>query len=116
MEIKPIKTEQDYQKAIKKIEKLWGSKKDTEKGDELDLLCTLAEAYELRHYPIAPPDPVDAIKFRMEQMGMTKTDLAEYLGSQSRVSEILNRKRKLTLKMVKTLYKELNIPADVLLA
>lgn len=116
MNIKPIKTEQDYQEALARIEELWGSAKDTPSGDELDLLCTLVEAYEMVHYPIAPPDPIDAILFRMEQMGMTKTDLAKYLGSQSRVSEVLGRKRKLTLKMVKTLYKELKIPAEILLA
>lgn len=115
MEIRPIKTEQDYNSAIKKIEELWGAKKDTPKGDELDLLVTLVESYEMKHYPIAPPDPIDAIKFRMEQMGMTKDDMVKYLGSQSRVSEILNRKRKLTLKMVKSLYKGLKIPAEILL-
>jgi HTH-type transcriptional regulator/antitoxin HigA len=115
MEIRPIKTEEDYNKAIKRIEQLWGAKKDTPKGDELDLLSTLVEAYEIKHYPIAPPDPIDAILFRMEQMGMSKTDMEKYLGSQSRVSEILNRKRSLTLKMIKTLYKELKIPAEVLL-
>lgn len=82
----------------------------------LILLVTLVEAWEIKHYPIAPPDPIDAIEFRMEQMGMTKTDMAKYLGSQSRVSEILSRERNLTLKMVKTLYKELKIPADILLA
>jgi HTH-type transcriptional regulator/antitoxin HigA len=116
MEIRPIKTEQDYNSAIKRIEELWGAKKDTPKGDELDLLVTLVESYEMKHYPIAPPDPIDAIKFRMEQMGMTKEDMVKYLGSQSRVSEILNRKRKLTLKMVKSLYKGLKIPAEILLA
>ncbi|OFX21992.1 MAG: hypothetical protein A2041_12255 [Bacteroidetes bacterium GWA2_31_9b] len=116
MEIRPIKTEQDYNSAIKRIEELWGAKKDTLKGDELDLLVTLVESYEMKHYPIAPPDPIDAIKFRMEQMGMTKDDMVKYLGSQSRVSEILNRKRKLTLKMVKSLYKGLKIPAEILLA
>lgn len=116
MEIKPIKTEIDYQQAIQRIEQLWDAQKDTPEGDELDLLITLAEAWEMKHYPVAPPDPVDAITFRMEQMEMSKTDLARYLGSQSRVSEVLGRKRKLTLKMVKTLYKELKIPADVLLA
>jgi len=116
MEIRPIKTEQDYQESIHKIEELWGSKKDTSEGDELDLLCTLVESYEMTHYPIAPPDPIDAILFRMEQMGMTKTDMAKYLGSQSRVSEVLSHKRKLTLKMVKSLYKGLKIPADILLA
>ena len=116
MEIKPIKTENDYNESIKRIEDLWGSKKDSPLGDELDLLVTLVESYELKHYPIAPPDPVEAIIFRMEQMEMTKTDLAKYLGSQSRVSEVLGRKRKLTLKMIKSLYKGLKIPAEILLA
>jgi len=116
MEIKPIKTENDYNESIKRIEELWGSKKDSPQGDELDLLVTLVESYELKYYPIAPPDPVEAILFRMEQMEMTKTDLAKYLGSQSRVSEVLGRKRKLTLRMIKSLYKGLKIPAEVLLA
>jgi len=116
MEIKPIKTEQDYNMSIKRIEKLWGARRDTPEGDELDLLCTLVESYEMKYYPIAPPDPIDAIKFRMEQMGMTKADMVKYLGSQSRVSEILNGKRRLTLKMVKSLYKGLKIPAEILLA
>ena len=116
MEIKPIKTENDYNDSIKRIDELWGSTIDTPNGDEFDLLVTLVEAWEMKHYPIAPPDPIDAIEFRMEQMGMTKTDMAKYLGSQSRVSEVLSRKRNLTLKMVKTLYKELKIPADILLA
>jgi HTH-type transcriptional regulator/antitoxin HigA len=116
MEIRPIKTEQDYNDSIKRIEELWGAKKDTPQGDELDLLVTLVESYEIKHYPIAPPDPVDAIKFRMEQMDMTQADMVKYLGSQSRVSEVLNRKRKLTLGMVKSLYKGLRIPAEILLA
>ncbi len=116
MDIRPIKTEQDYNSAINRIEDLWGAKKDTPEGDELDLLVTLVELYELKHYPIAPPDPIDAIKFRMEQMGMTNSDMVQYLGSQSRVSEILNRKRKLTLGMIKSLYKGLKIPAEILLA
>lgn len=115
MEIKPIKTENDYNASIKRIEMLWGAKKDTPEGDELDLLCTLVESYEMHHYPIAPPDAIDAIQFRMEQMGMTKSDLAKYLGAQSRVSEVINRKRNLTLKMVKSLYNEMKIPADILL-
>ncbi|MEI8086628.1 MAG: helix-turn-helix domain-containing protein [Paludibacter sp.] len=116
MEIKPIKTENDYNNSIKRIETLWGAKKDSIEGDELDLLCTLVESYEMHHYPIAPPDPIDAIKFRMEQLGMTKTDLAKYLGAQSRVSEVLSRKRQLTLKMVKSLYNDLKIPANILLS
>jgi len=116
MEIRPIKTEQDYNSAINRIEELWGAKKDTLYGDELDLLVILVESYEMKHYPIAPPDPIDAIKFRMEQMGMTNSDMVKYLGSQSRVSEILNKKRKLTLEMIKSLYKGLKIPAEILLA
>ena len=115
MNIKPIKTEQDYVESIARIEQLWGAKKDTPEGDELDLLVTLVESYEMKHYPISPPDPIEAIKFRMEQMGMNRSDMVKFLGSQSRVSEVLNRKRDLTLKMVKSLYKGLKIPAEVLL-
>lgn len=115
MDIKPIKTETDYNNSIKRIEELWGAKKDSAEGDELDLLCTLVESYEMRHFPISAPDPIDAIQFRMEQMGMSKSDMVKYLGAQSRVSEIFTRKRKLTLKMVKSLYNDLKIPADVLL-
>jgi HTH-type transcriptional regulator / antitoxin HigA len=116
MDIRPIKTEQDYNFAIRRIEELWGAKKDSPEGDELDLLVTLVESYEMKHYSIAPPDPIDAIKFRMEQMGMTNADMVKYLGSQSRVSEVLNRKRRLSLGMIKSLYKGLKIPAEILLA
>jgi HTH-type transcriptional regulator/antitoxin HigA len=116
MNIKPIKTEEDYQYALKRVAVLWGSKRDTDAGDEFDLLVTLIEAYEMKNYPITPPDPIDAIKFKMEQMGMKQVDLIEHFGSESRVSEVLNRKRKLTLGMIKSLYKDLKIPADVLLA
>jgi len=115
MEIKPIKTKKDYNNSIKRIEEIWGAKKDSAEGEELDLLCTLVESYEMHHCPITAPDPIDAIQFRMEQLGITKTDMAKYLGAQSRVSEILNRKRQLTLKMVKSLYNDLKIPADILL-
>lgn len=116
MNIKPIKTEQDYNATIERIERLWGAKRDTPEGDELDLLVTIVEAYEMKNFPIAPPDPIDAIKFRMEQMGMTKADMVQYLGSQSRVSEVLNGKRGLTLKMIKSLYKDLKISPEILLA
>ena len=116
MNIKPIKTEEDYQSTLIRIDQIWGSKKDSPQGDELDVLITIVEAYEIKNYPIAPPDPIDAIKFRMEQMGMTRSDMEQYLGSQSRVSEVLNRKRSLTLGMIKSLYKGLKIPADILLA
>jgi HTH-type transcriptional regulator/antitoxin HigA len=116
MNIRPIKTEQDYKTALRKIEELWGAKKDTPQCDEIDILITLVESYEMKNYPIAPPDPIDAIKFRMEQMGMNNADMVTYLGSQSRVSEILNRKRRLTLGMIKSLHKGLKIPAEILLA
>ncbi len=116
MEIRPIKTEKDYNSALSRIDKLQGARKDTLEGDEFDLLVTLVESYELKHYPIAPPDPIEAIKFRMEQMGLSSADMVKYLGSQSRVSEILNKKRRLSLTMIKSLYKELKIPAEILLA
>lgn len=116
MDIRSIKNERDYNAAIRRIEELWGAQKNTPEGDELDLLATLVESYEMKHFPIAPPDPIDAIKFRMEQMGMTNADLIQYLGSQSRVSEILNRKRGLTLRMIKSLNKGLKIPAEILIA
>lgn len=90
MDIRPIKTEEDYYEALSRIEGLWGAKKDSPARDELDLLVTLVEAYEMKHYPIVPRDPIDAIKYRMEQMGMTNADMIQYLGSQSRVSEVLN--------------------------
>lgn len=116
MEVRLIKTEQDYIAAMRRIDHLWGAKLDSPKGDELDLLITLVESYEMKNYPIAPPDPIDAIKFRMEQMELTNADMIQYLGSQSKVSEVLNRKRKLTLKMIKSLYIGLKIPAETLLA
>lgn len=115
MNVKPIKNEQDYLQALQRIELLWGAKKDTLKGDEFDLLITLVEVYEIKNYPILPPDPIDAIKFRMEQMEITNADMVKYLGSQSKVSEVLNRKRGLSLTMIKSLYKNLRIPAEVLL-
>ena len=116
MDIKPIKTDIDYTDTLSRIDELWGAKLNTAEGDELDILITLVETFEMKHYPITPPDPIDAIKFRMEQMGMTNADMVKYLGSQSRVSEILNKKRNLTLNMIKNIYKELNISPEVLLA
>ena len=115
MEIKPIKTRKDYQKALKRIEKLWDSKPDSREADELDILATLVEAYESNNYRISSPDPVEAIKFRMEQLGLKQADLAENMGGKNRVSEVLNRKRGLTVKMIKNLNKHLNIPAESLL-
>ena len=116
MTIKPIKTERDYQKALKEIGRLWGAKPNTPKGDRLEVLVTLVEAYERKHYKVEPPDPIEAIKFRMEQLGLKSSDLAKILGGRSRVSEVLNRKRKLTVDMMRSLRKRLDIPAESLLA
>ena len=116
MTIKPIKTERDYQKALKEIEKLWDAKPNTLKGDRLDVMITLVEAYEQKHHRIEPPDPIEAIKFRMEQLDLKPSDLADILGGRNRVSEVLNKKRKLTVEMMRSLRKRLTIPAESLLA
>ena len=115
MNIKPIKTERDYQRALREIEKLWDARPNTPKGDRLEVLVTLVEAYEQKHYKMEPPDAVEAIKFRMEQLGLTQSELAKYLGGRSRASEVLNRKRKLTVGMMRSLRKHLDIPAESLL-
>ena len=114
MDIQPIKTEVDYERALAEINVLWGAEPDTSKGDRLDILMTLVEAYEAKHHPIDPPDPVDAILFRMEQEGLTRKDLEPILGSRSRVSEVLNRKRTLSLEMIRNLHKRFNIPLESL--
>lgn len=116
MTIKPIKTERDHQNALKQIDKLWGAKPNTPKGDRLEVLVTLVEAYEQKHYKIEPPDAIEAIKFRMEQLGLKQSDLARYLGGRNRASEVLSRKRKLTVDMMRSLRKHLHIPAESLLA
>jgi HTH-type transcriptional regulator/antitoxin HigA len=116
MTIRPIKTERDYQKVLKEIDKLWEAKPNTPAGDRLEVLSTLVEAYEQKHYPVDPPDPVEAIRFRMDQLGMTPSDLAKILGGRNRASEILNKKRKLTVEMMRSLRKHLAIPAESLLA
>ncbi|MBX3163354.1 MAG: helix-turn-helix domain-containing protein [Bacteroidetes bacterium] len=114
MNIKPIKTEKDYNQALSRIEKIFDAQPHTKQGDELDILATLVEKYEKEHFPIAPPDPIEAIKFRMEQLGYTQNDLAKVLGLKSRASEILNKKRKLTLEMIRSLNTKMHIPTDVL--
>jgi len=116
MEIKPIKTEDDYEATVAEIEKLWDSQPDSPESDRLDILATLVEAYECKHYPIDPPDPVEAIKFRMEQMGLTDKDLEQYIGGRGRVNKILSRKLPLSLDMIRKLHKNLGIPAEVLLS
>ena len=113
--LKPIRTEADYQAALAEIERLWGAKLGTAQGDRLDVLATLIDAYEAEHDPIDPPDPVEAIRFRMEQQGLTRKDLERMLGTRTRVSEILNRKRNLSISMIRRLHAELGISADVLI-
>lgn len=115
MEIKVIKTEEGYNKALKRLEVVFDAPIDSPQGDEAELLTILIENYEEEHYPIEAPDPIEAIRFRMEQMNMNKKDLAEIIGYKSRVSEILNRKRKLSLNMIRQLHKKLKIPYDSLL-
>ena len=113
--IKLIKTEREYSQAMSRLEKIFDAKKSTPEGDELEVLGILIEKYEDEHFPVGFPDPVEAIKFRMEQLGYNQTDLAKIIGLKSRTSEILNRKRKLTLDMVRLLHEKLNIPTDVLI-
>ncbi|WP_298392437.1 helix-turn-helix domain-containing protein [Flavobacterium sp.] len=115
MNINLIKTENDYDQALKRLEIIFDAKKGTQEGDELELLGILIDQYENEHFPIDLPDPIEAIKFRMEQMGYTQNDLAKIIGFKSRASEILNRKRKLSLEMIRQLHKSLNIPTDVLI-
>lgn len=115
MEIKLIKTDKDYQHALERLEVLFDAKKGTPEGDELELLGILIEQYENIHFPIDLPDPIEAIKFRMEQMGYTQNDLAKIIGLKSRASEILNKKRKLSLEMIRQLHTSLRIPTDVLI-
>jgi HTH-type transcriptional regulator/antitoxin HigA len=114
MELKAIKTEQDYNLSLRRLEEIFHAEIDTPEGDEAEVLSILIEKYEDENYPIGMPDPIEAIKFRMEQMGMNQKDLAEIVGFTSRVSEILNRKRKLTLSMIRKLSTKLQIPTEVL--
>jgi HTH-type transcriptional regulator / antitoxin HigA len=115
LNIKVIKTEAQYLAALKMADGIFDAKPDTPEGDQLELLLLLIEQYEKQYYPIAVPDPIEAIKFRMDQVGMTASDLGEVLGYRSRPSEILSRRRKLTLPMIRNLHHKLRIPADVLL-
>jgi HTH-type transcriptional regulator/antitoxin HigA len=115
MKIKPIKTKKDYEQALVRLEKIFDAKKGTQKGDELEILGMLIDNYEMEKFPIGFPDPVEAIKFRMEQLGYNQTDLANVVGLKSRASEILNRKRKLSLEMIRQIHEGLNIPTEVLI-
>lgn len=115
MNIKPIKSEKDYNRALKQVEDIWDAKLNSPEGDILNILVILIDDYEDKHYKIFPPDPIEAIKFRMEQLGLKNKDIAKILGGANRVSEILNRKRDLTIKMIRGLNKELGIPAESLI-
>jgi len=115
MSIKPIKSKKDYAAALLEIQKLWNAEPNTPKGDTLEVLITLVEAFEEKHYPIDPPDPVEAIFFRMEQKGLKKVDLAPYMGGKNRVSEVLSRKKNLTLNMIRNLHYHIGIPFESLI-
>ena len=115
MDIAPIKTQRDYRRALKDIEGLMAAKRNTPEGDRLDVLVTLVEAWERKHYPLDLPDPVEAIKYHMDQNGLQPRDLIPYFGSRNRVYEVLNRRRPLTLKMIWLLHRGLGIPAESLI-
>ena len=115
MMIKPIKTESDHAAALREIERLWGADEGTAGGDRLEVLTTLVEAYEQAHFPIDAPDPIEAIKFRLEQQGADKKALIGLIGSRTRVHEVLRRDRTLSLAMIRRLHQTLNIPAEVLI-
>jgi HTH-type transcriptional regulator/antitoxin HigA len=115
MEIKPIRTEGDYHTALRRIEALWGAAQGTHEGDELDVLITLAEAYEREHFPIDLPDPIEAIKFRLEQEGKDYRALIGVIGQRTRVYEVMRKARPLSLRMIRRLHSQLRIPAQILI-
>jgi HTH-type transcriptional regulator/antitoxin HigA len=114
-ELKPIRSEADYEAALAEVERLWGAKSSTPEGDRLEVLATLIDAYEAEQHAIDPPDPIEAIKFRMDQQGLTRKDLESMIGTRTRVAEVLNRKRGLSINMIRRLHAQLGIPADVLI-
>ena len=113
--VKPIRTAKDYEAALAEVERLWGAKLRTPEGDRLDVLATLIDAYEAVHDPMDPPDPIEAIKFRMEQQGLTRKDLEPLIGTRTRVAEVLNRKRSLSIGVIRRLHQALGISAEVLI-
>ena len=115
MEIKPIRNNADHDRALREIERLWGAKEGTADGDRLDVLITLVDAYENEHFPMDPPDPIEAIRFRLEQQGLDSTALVGVIGGRSRVYEVMNRKRALSLDMIRRLNERFGIPAEVLI-
>jgi HTH-type transcriptional regulator/antitoxin HigA len=115
MDIHPIKTEADYQTALEEIQSLFDAAPNTPQGDKLEVLATLVEAYEEKHFPIPAPDPIEAVRYFMDSRGLTRKDLEPYIGNRARVSEVLNRKRPLTLRMIQRLHNTLGVPADMLI-
>jgi HTH-type transcriptional regulator/antitoxin HigA len=115
MEIKPVKTKRDYTAALKEIERLFDAKSGTADGDRLEVLTALISVYEEKHHAVPLPNPIDAIQYYMESRGLTRRDLEKYLGSRARVSEVLNRKRPITMEMIRNLHRGLGIPAEVLI-
>lgn len=114
-DVRPIRNEDDYEIALADIAALWGAASGTPEGDRLDVLATLIDVYEARHHAMDPPDPVEAIKFRMEQQGMTRKDLEDIIGTRTRIAEVLNRKRSLSIGMIRRLHDRLGISAEVLI-
>ncbi|MEQ1890077.1 MAG: helix-turn-helix domain-containing protein [Alphaproteobacteria bacterium] len=115
IELKPIRTEADYTRALASLKKLWDAASGTMAGDRLDILATLIDVYETENYPMDPPDPIDAIKFRMEQQGLTRKDMEPIIGTRARVTEVLNRKRNLSIAMIRRLHEQLGLPAEILI-
>lgn len=115
MEIKPIRSEADYEEALAEIERVWGAKEGTPEGDRLDVLATLVEAYERKHFPMEAPDPIEAIRFRLEQQGLDHRALVGVIGGRSRVYEVTHRKRTLSLEMIRRLNERFGIPAEALI-
>lgn len=114
-DLKPIRTKADHKRALLEVERLWGARSGTPAGDRLDIVATLIDAYESKQFPMDPPDPIEAIKFRMEQQGLTRKDLEPILGTRTRVAEVLNRRRNLSIGMIRRLHERLGIPADILI-
>lgn len=114
-DVKPIRTRKDHANAMKEVGALWGAKSGTPEGDRLDVLATLIDAWEAVHYPMDPPDPIEAIKFRMEQQGLTRKDLEGIIGTRARIAEVLDRKRNLSIAMIRRLHERLGIPAEILI-
>ncbi len=115
MQIRPIKTEEDYNRALNRLDEIFAAKPDSTEGDELEILGILIENYEEEHFFVDSPDPIEAIKFRMDQIGLDQQDLTKIIGSKSRTSDLLNRKRPLSVRQIRLLHEKLHIPADVLL-